>query len=219
MRRFKVTVRPCILEPSAELRAGAELVRSAVEAAVGGKLIAARELLDALRGEVVNEHWVLGRRVVADAMTVAGVADARRSALPHEPAPPLKRRARDTAETLKRTVFTRDGYHCRYCEIPLIDKRARVWLTNQFPDTFFYRSKVTGEHHPFAAALTASHDHVVPIQRGGADVAANLVTACRPCQFLKGARTIESLGVADPRARPPLSGWDGGVRLLRGRKV
>jgi hypothetical protein len=34
-------------------------------------------------------------------------------------------------------------------------------------------------------------DHVIPVSRGGTDDIWNLVTACRPCNRSKGAKTIE----------------------------
>lgn len=34
-------------------------------------------------------------------------------------------------------------------------------------------------------------DHVIPHSRGGANAAANLITACRPCNDRRGARDLE----------------------------
>src|SRR5690606_916585 len=40
-----------------------------------------------------------------------------------------------------------------------------------------------------------SRDHVTPVSRGGQDNWANVVTACKRCNNLKGARTPEQCGL------------------------
>jgi hypothetical protein len=62
--------------------------------------------------------------------------------------------------------------------------------------------------------LWGSVDHVIPRARGGRNEAENLVTACMVCNFAREDYTLEQLGLADPRSRPPvLDGWDGLTRL------
>jgi hypothetical protein len=70
-------------------------------------------------------------------------------------------------------------------------------------------------YHGAFFALTASVDHVLPHSAGGSNEAQNLVTACWPCQFGRGAYTIEELGLSDPRLRSPVvDDWDGLCRVI-----
>jgi hypothetical protein len=56
---------------------------------------------------------------------------------------------------------------------------------------------------------------MVPRALGGRNEADNLVTACVVCNFARDYFTLEQVGLADPRDRPPvLDGWDGLTRLL-----
>jgi len=71
-------------------------------------------------------------------------------------------------------IFARDGYRC-----------VRV-------------PSGRGQVHP-AAALTL--DHVQPRLRGGDRTAGNIVTACSPCNILKGHRSLAAFLADDAAAR------------------
>jgi hypothetical protein len=111
-------------------------------------------------------------------------------------------------------VFARDGWRCRYCGLRVID-RASLWrLSRALPLAFPWGNR-NGNSHPATVVLAATPDHVVPRHRGGSHDLDNLVTACGACQHqAKGTRTLEELGMPDPRDRPPVvDGWDGCVGL------
>lgn len=75
------------------------------------------------------------------------------------------------------------------------------------------------EKHAAFYALNSVIDHVVPHSRGGDSSPENLVTACWPCNFSKDDATLEELGLADPRSRPPVvDGWDGLERIVKAGK-
>jgi 5-methylcytosine-specific restriction endonuclease McrA len=61
-----------------------------------------------------------------------------------------------------------------------------------------FRCVYCGRVHP-AAALTL--DHVQPRLRGGDRTAGNIVTACGPCNVLKGHRSLTEYLAADDVAR------------------
>ena len=63
-------------------------------------------------------------------------------------------------------IFKRDHYKCRYCGL---DGRAA-----------------------FENWLIMTIDHVHPHAKGGARSMTNLVTACQPCNILKGKRVFKS---------------------------
>ena len=64
-------------------------------------------------------------------------------------------------------ILERDRYQCQYCGL---DGLAQ-----------------------FENSLVMSVDFVVPRARKGKKVASNLVTACRPCNLVKGRRVFKSL--------------------------
>ena len=61
-----------------------------------------------------------------------------------------------------------------------------------------FRCVYCGRVHP-AAVLTL--DHVQPRLRGGDRTAGNIVTACGPCNVLKGHRTLAEYLAEDDAAR------------------
>jgi 5-methylcytosine-specific restriction endonuclease McrA len=61
-----------------------------------------------------------------------------------------------------------------------------------------FRCVYCGRVHP-PAALTL--DHVQPRLRGGDRTAGNIVTACGPCNVLKGHRTLAEYLAEDAEAR------------------
>ena len=118
----------------------------------------------------------------------------------------------DASNTTKYAVFRRDAWHCRFCDIRVIDPRVRKRLSELFGRFRWGRGNLN--KHACLAVL-ASHDHVLPRQWGGSNQPDNLVTACWPCQFSRHNYRIEDCGIFDPRDRPPINdGWDGLCRVL-----
>ena len=64
-------------------------------------------------------------------------------------------------------VFKRDHFKCQYCGL--------------------------AGAHKFENWLILTIDHVHPHARGGARSMRNLVTACQPCNLIKGKRVFKSL--------------------------
>lgn len=116
--------------------------------------------------------------------------------------------------------FARDGWRCRFCGVRVMLPSARRAMIARLPGAIRWGNRAKDLHAAFFA-LSATVDHVVPHSAGGLNDASNLVTACWPCNFGRMARTIEEVGLLDPRLRPPLvDGWDGLARLSRlGRDV
>ena len=125
--------------------------------------------------------------------------------------------------SLARAVAGRDGHGCRFCGTPTIERGAREMLRAAYPDALRWGSGPDERHAAFdAMALRVLH--VLPPERGGETVDANLVAACEPChRHLRGGEPREA-GLRDPRERRPLDGtpgarggdadWDGLVRLF-----
>ncbi|MGQ0564534.1 MAG: HNH endonuclease [Gemmobacter sp.] len=120
------------------------------------------------------------------------------------------------APAVKRAVVARDGFLCRYCALPVIPATVRTTLSSEYPaEVQWGRTNVS--QHPAFQALWLQFDHVVPLTRGGANDADNIVASCGPCNFMKWDYHLEELGILDPRSRSPVSScWDGLTRLMGG---
>lgn len=124
---------------------------------------------------------------------------------------------RDATAQMKDFVFARDGWHCRFCGIRVIDPRARKCLAGIFSEFEWGRRNL--DKHA-CLAVHASHDHVLPRSWGGSNDDGNLVTACWPCQFSRMEHRIEECGISDPRERDPIkTDWDGLLRFLEVRPL
>ena len=130
------------------------------------------------------------------------------------PAGVTKEPARMPTADQKAAVHRRDGYHCRYCGMPVIRAEIRKYLQSVYPKAVQW-GKTNASQHAAFQAMWAQYDHVVPHTHGGTNELGNLVLACAACNFGKWHYTLEELGITDPRLFPPeSSGWDGLERVL-----
>ena len=135
-------------------------------------------------------------------------------------APPLSRgpqlgRPRMPSPTEQGLLHIRDGYHCRFCGIPVVRKQVRVRLKNLYPAALQWGKKNLAQHAAFQA-MWAQYDHVLPYARGGTNDLDNIIVTCAPCNFGRMDHLLEEVGLAGPRTREPIrSTWDGLERLLQ----
>lgn len=123
-------------------------------------------------------------------------------------------KARMPSAAEKSSLHARDGYHCRFCGIPVIRKEVRVRIMKALPDALPWGKKNSDQHAAFQA-MWAQYDHVVPHSKGGTNDIENLVVTCAPCNFGRMSYSLEDLGLADPRMCPPVkSSWNGLERFL-----
>lgn len=122
--------------------------------------------------------------------------------------------ARDSKERMptpseKASLFGRDGYHCRFCSIPVIRKEIRERIRKVYPDALRWGAKNAEQHAAFQL-MWATYDHVLPHSRGGTSDLDNTIIVCQPCNCARWHYTLEEVGLADPRLREPTrSAWDG----------
>lgn len=111
-------------------------------------------------------------------------------------------------------LHARDGFHCRYCGIPVVRPEIRKLACQLYPQVVTWGSTNASQHAGFQT-LWAQYDHVVPHSYGGTNDLENLVVSCAACNFGKMSYPLEELGLADPRDHAPVqSQWDGLERLL-----
>ncbi|MDX1367610.1 HNH endonuclease [Pseudomonas sp.] len=113
----------------------------------------------------------------------------------------------------KAELHKRDGFHCRFCGIPVIRADIRKIIQKIYPTAVQWGRTNASQHAAFQC-MWAQYDHVVPHSHGGANDLENLVITCAACNFGKMEYTLEELGLIDPRTFPPVkSTWDGLERI------
>lgn len=116
-------------------------------------------------------------------------------------------------------VFSRDGYHCRYCGIGVIPKEILASYGKAVGVNSFCATGTNQARHGVILAFRANADHVYPWNSGGKTNLDNLVTSCWSCNYGKAGYTLEELGLTDPRENEIISNdWDGLLSLKRGLK-
>jgi 5-methylcytosine-specific restriction endonuclease McrA len=106
-------------------------------------------------------------------------------------------------------LIERDGFHCRFCGIPVVRAEVRTAMHRAYPDALPWGSSNASQHAGFQA-LWLTYDHIVPHSRGGTSDIDNMVVACQPCNCGRTELTLGECNVADPRDREPVrSLWDG----------
>ena len=115
----------------------------------------------------------------------------------------------------KQLLLQRDGYHCRFCGIPVIRSEVRTKLRKLYPRALIWGRSNATQHAAFQA-MWAQYDHILPHAKGGNNDFENIVITCAPCNFGRMDFTLEEVGLSDPRTREPIrSNWDGLERLLQ----
>ena len=114
----------------------------------------------------------------------------------------------------KRELHERDGYHCRFCGIPVIRKEIRQYIHKLYPESVPWGKTNLSQHAAFQC-MWAQYDHVTPHSNGGTNDLKNLVVTCAACNYGKMDYTLEELNLLDPRDFPPIhSNWDGLERII-----
>jgi hypothetical protein len=126
--------------------------------------------------------------------------------------------AKPVSQSLAKKVYLRDGYLCRYCNMPVFTrfKGSPIHqLIEAFPELTPGLRLVNGSLHgsgkgggiknvDYAKFLwsLAAPDHVVPRSHGGKTDLDNLVTSCSGCNYSKMDLTLEQMKVNPPKTLP-----------------
>lgn len=199
-------MRQSILSPIRELELAAQILDSAANAMLIGRM-------DIASGLVIQANIP---EIRAYAVKAVGPLSAEVHRFLNRPKCLPKRERDPTRMPSQReqvAIFARDGWRCRFCGIKVICKQARSAITRAFTIESNWTSSEF-QRHSALYAMASSLDHVVPHGRGGKNHDDNFVTACYCCQFGRGEWTIEEAELYDPRLRRPIvDGWDGLSRL------
>jgi 5-methylcytosine-specific restriction endonuclease McrA len=119
------------------------------------------------------------------------------------------------AKSVRRRIWKRDHYHCRYCGLPTIHEDARIALQRVLGDDVIPWGRRNASKHGIAFTARTEYDHVQPASLGGTDDEENLVTACAGCNYGKDRYTLAELGLVDPRScEISPSNWNGLTSLV-----
>jgi len=207
--------RKCLREPIPEIAEAAALLSQAVDAHLAGLARNAEQLIVAADiGAVRNWTTSLMASPSASAdspnyQRVRVVADAPRVLAKADRVP-----ARMPTVSERAQILERDGYHCVFCHTPVIEPEIRKRLTHLYPATARWGS-TWDDCHAALLCLWLQFDHVLPHARGGTNNIENVVITCAGCNYGRMSKTLDEVGLLDPRDRPRLvSDWNGLARLL-----
>jgi len=205
-------LRVCLRPPIPEIAEAAGHLNNAVNAHLDGRFSEAENLLERANIPVINE-WA---ESLAGKFSKYNTPRFRLNS--SSMGSLMKERARMPSSELRRMLHIRDGYHCRFCGTPVIRRQVRKRLVSLYPTAVPWGSR-NADKHAAVSVMEAQYDHVVPHSRGGRNEHGNLVLTCGPCNYGRGAFTLEEMGLYDPIKRNRIecvfSGWDGLERLLR----
>jgi 5-methylcytosine-specific restriction endonuclease McrA len=130
--------------------------------------------------------------------------------------PPSERASpRMPTVSTRRELLERDGYHCRFCEMPVVPKETIRAIACAYPQEAPW-TDIASEQHKFFQAANLQYDHIVPHARGGTSGVDNMVITCAVCNYGRGSLTLAETGLLDPReVEPKRSTWDG-LQSFRG---
>jgi hypothetical protein len=194
----------CFREPIPELYQCAAMLRQAASAHLSGLTKEAEQLLRESNSAAVRQ-WldsIWGKS--SPYVQVRSVHDA-----PGNLSTSGRVESRMPTSQGKRLLLKRDGFHCRFCGLPLIRQEVRSHLHRCYPDALPWGRTNLSQHAAFQA-LWVQYDHILPHARGGSNDLQNMVIACAACNFGRMNYTLEEVGIADPRLHSPFeSDWNG----------
>ncbi len=207
---MKDQLRTCFRDPIPEIFDAARFLDAAVTAHLRGDRSLAEQLIRAADIAEIREWteslWGANSPYV-NKQTVA-------NSFPHLPSGErIPVRMPTTDERMG--LHERDGFHCRFCGIPVIRKEIRVRIAKAYPGVLPWGRRNSEQHAAFQA-MWLQYDHIQPHARGGDNSLDNLVVTCAPCNFGKADFLLDELSLTDPRDRTPVpTAWDGLERFTR----
>ena len=197
--------RACFKEPAPEVLAAAVILRDAVDAHIRNDICRASDLFAEANNPIIYQwaRTIFGARD-QNVIRFRKVDNIKR--IPKDLRPPLRKPTR----SLQQQLVARDGYHCRFCGMPVIHERIRRLAEDRYPSSVPWTGRPDREKHAAFLCMWMQFDHVIPHSVGGETTIENMVITCAPCNYGRWYNTLEELGLMDPRERPPVkSDWDG----------
>jgi 5-methylcytosine-specific restriction endonuclease McrA len=197
-------MRQCLIEPTPALFDAAAVLSAAVDAHLNGDFEEAGRLIRSADSPQVRAFtesaWGPGGKQRLGFVHVAG-------ALPRPPSCERPVPRMPTTST-RSAVVERDGFHCRFCGLPVIPPLVRQLIRQAYPEALSWGPTNASQHAAFQC-MWLQFDHILPNSRGGASTCDNIVVTCAPCNFGRMETTLEEAMLANPLLRPTPQKWDG----------
>lgn len=197
-------LRNCFRDPIPELFDAARYLDAAVSAHLSGHIELSAKLFQLANNPII---WVWTDSVWGGNSQYVKVnkSQSEPSSITNNSREP----ARMPSTVQKRELHERDGYHCRFCGLPVVRSEIRKKISSVYPEVVPWGRTNNSQHAAFQA-MWAQYDHVVPHSHGGTNTLDNLVVTCSACNFGRMSYTIQEVGLYDPRLRLPIQSiWDG----------
>jgi hypothetical protein len=197
-------LRQCVREPIPEIAEAAALLEEAVTAHLAGHSKIASDLI--LRCDMpAIRDWT-------ESLWGASSPYVKVRKI-HPPVPHLPKAervpVRMPSASEKTRLLKNNGYHCRFCGIPVIRMEIRKRIKEAYPEALSWGSTNQTQHAAFQA-MWVQYDHLLPHARGGNNDLDNVIITCAPRNYARMHYTIEEVGLMDPRSRLPVkSSWQG----------
>ena len=191
--------RRCMLEPIEEIFHASQLLSAATEAHLAGNRPEAEKLLSAANMSAVRA-WtesLWGSRTANPDQWRYHRIRSILGAPPHLPKPQRVRERMPTS--VERSVLIeRYGRNCALCGIPVISEDVRKAFNRLYPEAAPWGRTNPTQHAAFQC-MWLQFDHVLPHSRGGDNSIDNILITCVPCNYGRWNRTLEEVGLIDPR--------------------
>lgn len=198
-------LRNCFRGPIPEIFDAARYLDAAVTAHLEGHFELAKNLFSLADNETV---WSWTDSIWGANSPYVNVQKLERSLDGH------REKQRMPTAKQKAQLHERDGFHCRFCGLPVVRPEIRKKICAAYPSQVPWGA-TNNSQHAGLQAMWAQYDHVVPHSHGGKNDLGNLVVTCAACNFGKMSYTLEELSLSDPRERAPVhSIWDGLERFI-----
>src|SRR5262245_29098592 len=163
-------LRRCLREPIPEIHLAASLLSDAADAHISGKTAICEQLIKKADISAISDWiepiWrsenreIHRRRKIQDTPGLLPKADRVKARMPS---------VQDRLALLER-----DGMHCRFCDMPLIDVAIRKLVQSLYPEALRWGTTNPEQHFAFQC-MWLQYDHIVPHSRGGDNSLDNLV--------------------------------------------
>ncbi len=204
-----MSLKSSVRKPIRELFIAAKYLDAAVDAHILGDLKMASSLFKLADMSVLRDwtesHWGAN----TEYKNIIGKDDS-------VPELPKDQRVevRMPSKEQKRALYLRDGFHCRFCGVPVIRKEVRDELRKHYPNEIPW-GRSNAEQHSAFQALWLQYDHLLPHSRGGDNSLENVAITCAPCNYVRMSNLIIEMGLSNPLDRASVkSEWAGLERLL-----
>ena len=199
-----INEKKCLKEPVSEISLAADLLSQSAMAHFEGNFVLAEKLLNEADIPAIRD-WTESIWGQAGVYSQLVKTLGSPKTLPKNERDPV----RMPSKSLELELLKRDGFHCRFCGIPLIRKEVRMFFQRKYPNAVQW-GKTNPEQHAAFQAMWMQFDHLVPHARGGKTTKENLLITCAPCNYGRMNFLTDEIGLIKPNIdRENLSTWNG----------